>query len=165
MHGIQDFLQNPCPFFTALPRNAGRANLPWHEKKKVHVKKITFNQTHLFFPLFSVYFAHTTGSAQSAHEEGCFPGKHLTFLFNISSFYAFLLLFKNNSPPSHLRWARRAAAPGTPAVGKSRTVFVSAFEPRTHAVFPGAGPTPGFCFPGLGKSSGASPTHRNARKS
>ena len=35
---------------------------------------------------------------------------------------------------------------------------------RTHAVLFGCKPTPGFCFPRQGKSSGASPTHRNARK-
>ena len=35
-----------------------------------------------------------------------------------------------------------------PAVGKTRTVFVSAFEPRTHAVVSGCEPAHGFCFPG-----------------
>ena len=35
---------------------------------------------------------------------------------------------------------------------------------RTHAVDFGCAPAHGSCFPGQGKSPGASPTHRNARK-
>ena len=48
---------------------------------------------------------------------------------------------------AHLRWASRAAAPGN-----SRTVFVSAFEPRTHAVLSGCVPALSSCFPGQGES-------------
>ena len=55
---------------------------------------------------------------------------------------------------THARLRRASRAP----------CLCSTFEPRTHAVLSGCKPTHGSCFSGRGKSPGASPTHRNARK-
>ena len=52
------------------------------------------------FSLFSACFAHTTGGAQPTQQKILFQKNRLTYFFIISSFYAFLLLFKNNVPPA-----------------------------------------------------------------
>ena len=52
------------------------------------------------FSLFSACFAHTTGGAQPTQQKILFQKNRLTYFFSISSFYAFLLLFKNNVPPA-----------------------------------------------------------------
>ena len=64
-------------------------------------------------------------------------------------------LFAQSRAPAHLRWAIRAPclwlcpAPHARAAapGKSRTVFVAAFGPRTHAVGSEWRPTLSFYFP------------------
>ena len=143
MHRIQNILQNPCSFFTAPPRNAGGVNPPEHEKGKAIVKDLTFGliwANRSDFSLFSACFAHTTGGAQPTQQKILFQKNRLTYFFSISSFYAFLLLFKNNVPPT---------------VSKSRGCAGQFAHPvfffpasRTHAVVSGCGPAYGSCFPG-----------------
>ena len=134
-------------FSPLSPRNAGGVNPPEHEKGKAIVKNLTFGliwANRSDFSLFSACFAHTTGGAQPTQQKILFQKNRLTYFFSISSFYAFLLLFKNNVPP---------------AVSKSRGCAGQFAHPvfffpasRTHAVVSGCGPAYGSCFPGQGKA-------------